>query len=71
MPKYRVTVTADATVSTYIDVEADTPDAARLAARNEAYENGFDYKWTLDDGSENTRGAYIADPYDELEVLDA
>jgi len=60
MPKYNVLLTADATVSTTVDVEADSPEAAEEKALEEARDNPGAFNWTLDDG--NAIEPYCGDP---------
>ncbi len=58
--RYMVLVTADATVSTYVDVEANNPREAETLALTEATYNPSAFNWTVDDG--NPVEPYLCDP---------
>jgi hypothetical protein len=60
MKKYNVLVTADATVSTTIEVEAPNSLVAERLALGLAREHADNYKWELDDG--NHIEPYLCDP---------
>lgn len=49
MPKYNVVITADSTVSTVVDVEADSPQEAEQLALEEASMNPGEFDWVKDD----------------------
>lgn len=60
MPRYNVLITADATVSTTVDVEAASPEEAEAKALQEAFEFGWRFDWVRDEGV--CSDPYLADP---------
>ncbi|KNX40680.1 hypothetical protein ROE7235_03845 [Roseibaca ekhonensis] len=60
MPRFRVKITRDVTESTFVSVEALSPEAAQVAAFKVLadMENAV---WTLDEGSWNAGGAYVSE----------
>lgn len=60
MPKFRVLVTSNATVSTYVDVHAKDADAAEDDALGMARSQPGLFNWTVDEG--NFLDPYLADP---------
>jgi hypothetical protein len=66
--KYRVLVTAEASVHTYVDVEAVNATIAEALALTDASANQLAYEWVLDD---NQFEPYIADPGNCAEEVDA
>jgi hypothetical protein len=48
MPKFRVKVTTEALVTTYMEIEAPTEDDAIEEAATQARENGGDHIWAYD-----------------------
>lgn len=58
--KYNVVLTADATVSTTVDVDAESPEEAETKALEEAANNPGAFNWILDEG--NAIEPYLSDP---------
>jgi hypothetical protein len=58
MPRYNVIITRDVTESTIVQVEADTPEQAEMAAIAKLHESA-DTEWELDEGSWNKGDSYV------------
>ncbi|WP_096701342.1 hypothetical protein [Magnetospirillum sp. 15-1] len=58
MPRYRVIITRDVTESTFVDVDAESPEQAGTVAFEKLFESA-DTEWELDEGSWNKGDSYV------------
>ncbi len=60
MPKFNVLITSDATVHTFVEVEARDSTEAEQKALKKARAHPEEFAWELDEG--NTLDPYLCDP---------
>lgn len=68
MPRFSVLLTRDATESTTVEVEADTPEQAEEKALQQVGRYGENNTtWTLDEG--NSHEVYCPDPANSVQKI--